>query len=122
MSAPRSVICLLLQIGHLNPVDEFSREHSHSRIIAVDSRYIGVWIIEKIQRRALHIGSFQTVIELSFQGAGELFDDLNRAVQCQLLDMTLHQFGQIHHDFQVDFDDPLNAGTLHFDGGLLSVL
>ena len=63
---------------------------------------------------ALHVRSFNVIVEFLFECAGEFLNNFNRPLDFELFYMVLGKGGQMKHNFEINFDDFLDAGSLKF--------
>jgi hypothetical protein len=95
-------------------VDKLHGDHFFRAKLPVHGRYADNGIAGKIFFETFDVPAFHVEVELVINVDCEFLHDTGRVQQGELGDVALGQMSEVSEDFEIDFDDIVDKGTLDF--------
>ena len=112
---------LRIDVGHLDPVDPFERQHATAGVGPVDARHPNLWVPGEVLVERVGVPCLQPIIQLLPDRARELVHQLVRVDEVERTHAFLGEPRRLVEESDVSLDLARCTRALHLDGHLLAV-
>ena len=110
-----SVVVDEVDVGELDPVDPFERQHPGPRVLPVDLRHADVRVAREMAVEVLRVARLLPVVELLADRARELVHELAGVDEVERADPLAREPRRLVEQAEVGLDLPRRARPLHLD-------